>query len=109
MLSSILLPLLACLLPSVLAISPVTIKGSRFFNSDGSQFYIKGMATLGSKLSHNDQKLDTILRYLAGVAYQPSNSDPLANPSQCSLDAKLMQTLGVNAIRVYHVRPDSAR
>lgn len=32
----------AGLIASVAAISPVSIKGSKFFTSDGAQFYIKG-------------------------------------------------------------------
>jgi len=32
-------------------------------------------------------------------------ADPLIDNNQCSLDAQLMQKLGANAIRVYHVDP----
>jgi len=39
------------------------------------------------------------------VAYQLTNDDPLADGDQCKLDAALMQTLGANTIRVYHVDP----
>lgn len=42
-----------------------------------------------------------------GIAYQLTDDDPLANPGQCRLDAELMQTLGANAIRVYHVDPSA--
>lgn len=42
-----------------------------------------------------------------GVAYQLTDSDPLAVGTQCALDASLMKTLGANAIRVYHVDPSS--
>ena len=38
-----------------------------------------------------------------GVAYQLIEDDPLVNTTQCRLDAALMQQLGANAIRVYHV------
>ena len=38
-----------------------------------------------------------------GVAYQLTDDDPLADPQQCKLDAALMQTLGANSIRVYHI------
>ena len=41
---------------------------------------------------------------MEGVVYQvESETDPLANPDQCKLDAALMKTLGVNTIRVYEV------
>ncbi|KIX03153.1 uncharacterized protein Z518_06704 [Rhinocladiella mackenziei CBS 650.93] len=38
-----------------------------------------------------------------GIAYQLTEDDPLVNTTQCQLDAALMQQLGANAIRVYHV------
>ncbi|KAI9823997.1 MAG: hypothetical protein M1819_001085 [Sarea resinae] len=66
---------------SVNAISQLSIKGSKFFDSDGNQFYIKG------------------------VAYQLTDQDPLVDETQCNLDASLMKTLGANTIRVYHVDP----
>ncbi|KAI9737331.1 MAG: hypothetical protein M1834_009484 [Cirrosporium novae-zelandiae] len=63
------------------AISAITAVGSKFFNADGSQFYIKG------------------------VAYQLTEDDPLSDTSQCELDAAQMADLGANTIRVYHVDP----
>ncbi|KAF2170048.1 glycoside hydrolase family 72 protein [Zasmidium cellare ATCC 36951] len=64
-----------------LALPTIEAKGSKFFTSDGDQWYIKG------------------------VAYQLTPDDPLAQGDQCQLDASLMKTLGANAIRVYHVDP----
>ncbi|KAJ6261577.1 1,3-beta-glucanosyltransferase gas2 [Drechslerella dactyloides] len=64
---------------STLALEPLTIKGSKFFHSDGTQYYMKG------------------------IAYQRSPLDPLIDKKQCQMDAKLMKELGANAIRVYHV------
>lgn len=66
---------------SVNAISKISVKGSKFFNDNGDQFYIKG------------------------VAYQLTEDDPLVDTNQCNLDASLMKTLGANTIRVYHVDP----
>ncbi|KAK4543178.1 hypothetical protein LTR36_005728 [Oleoguttula mirabilis] len=63
------------------ALSTIAAKGSKFFLSTGEQFYNKG------------------------VAYQLTDSDPLADTQQCQLDAALMKTLGANSIRVYHVDP----
>ncbi|KAE8443658.1 hypothetical protein EG329_001516 [Mollisiaceae sp. DMI_Dod_QoI] len=64
----------------VAGISTISISGTKFYQSDGSQFYIKG------------------------VAYGSSNSiDVLTSASQCTKDAALMQTLGVNTIRVYFI------
>jgi len=38
-----------------------------------------------------------------GVAYQLVEDDPLVDDAQCQRDAALMQQLGANSIRVYHV------
>ncbi|KAG9327609.1 hypothetical protein KVV02_003854 [Mortierella alpina] len=72
-------------LNSVAALNPITIKGTKFFDSvTKSQFYIKG------------------------VAYQPRSEpadavDPLSRPEDCKRDFALMKTLGLNTIRVYQV------
>ncbi|KAL8953935.1 MAG: hypothetical protein Q9222_000222 [Ikaeria aurantiellina] len=73
--------LLLLLVPRVICIAPIKAVGSKFFNSKTSdQFYIRG------------------------VSYQvEEETDTLANPAQCKLDAALMKTLGVNTIRVYSV------
>ncbi|KAI1319064.1 1,3-beta-glucanosyltransferase gas1 [Mortierella claussenii] len=77
----------ACSLGSAWALNPITIKGTKFFDSvTKDQFYIKG------------------------VAYQPRTlsegfSDPLAKPADCKRDAALMKDLGLNTIRVYQVDP----
>lgn len=41
----------------------------------------------------------------SGIAYQLVSTDPLLDTDQCKRDAKQMQDLGANAIRVYHVDP----
>lgn len=74
--------ILSCLLvglATVSAIPTISVKGSKFFTSDGDQFFIKG------------------------IAYQLLPDDPLIDNTQCKLDAALMQKLGANTIRVYHV------
>ncbi|KAL5118798.1 hypothetical protein ACEQ8H_003301 [Pleosporales sp. CAS-2024a] len=68
-------------LSGVDAIPTISAKGTKFFTSDGKQFFVKG------------------------VAYQLVPEDPLVTSSQCSLDAALMKSIGVNSIRVYHVDP----
>lgn len=65
------------------SIATISVKGSKFFKSDGSQYFIKG------------------------IAYQLTPEDPLVDSTQCKLDFSLMQTLGANMIRVYHVDPDA--
>jgi hypothetical protein len=64
---------------TVAAIDTISTAGSKFFTSNGSQFYVKG------------------------VAYQLIENDPLVDTQQCELDAALMKQLGANTIRVYHV------
>ncbi|OJD22166.1 hypothetical protein ACJ73_06492 [Blastomyces percursus] len=64
------------------AISKLSVVGSKFFNEEGQQFFVKG------------------------VAYQLTPHDPLVDPEQCKLDSSLMKELGANAIRVYHVDPN---
>ncbi|KAI4194369.1 MAG: hypothetical protein LQ350_007808 [Teloschistes chrysophthalmus] len=84
MLASLILPSLAFLLATdnALAATPIiSAVGSKFFTADGDQFYIKG------------------------IAYQLISTDPLVDTDQCKRDAKQMQDLGANAIRVYHVDP----
>lgn len=74
--------LAACFAKTALAIPTISVKGTKFF-ADGQQFFLKG------------------------VAYQGTPSDPLVNTEQCQLDAKSMQSIGTNSIRVYHVDPYS--
>jgi hypothetical protein len=74
-----LLLVLAAIWSTVSAVPSITALGSKFFTSEGNQFFIKG------------------------VAYQLIEDDPLVNTTQCQLDASLMKELGANAIRVYHV------
>ncbi|KAI1364317.1 Glucanosyltransferase-domain-containing protein [Xylaria arbuscula] len=65
------------------AIPTIEAYGNKFFTSDGDQFFIKG------------------------VAYQLVPDDPLIDTAQCKRDAALMEKLGVNTIRVYHVDADA--
>ncbi|PGH07205.1 hypothetical protein GX51_01992 [Blastomyces parvus] len=73
--------LLLLLVHHASAISKLSAVGSKFFNEEGQQFFIKG------------------------IAYQLTPHDPLVDPEQCKLDSSLMKELGANAIRVYHVDP----
>ncbi|KAL6704998.1 hypothetical protein ACN47E_007401 [Coniothyrium glycines] len=66
---------------AVNAIPTISVKGSKFFTSDGNQFFVKG------------------------IAYQLVPDDPLVDATQCGNDASLMKTIGTNSIRVYHVDP----
>jgi hypothetical protein len=76
------------------ALSPIIPKGSKFFYSNGSQFFIKG--TLNR---------ETTLQVLAdnniGVEYAyPSDRVSFASGEQCKIDAALMRTLGANSVRL---------
>ncbi|KAI9801498.1 MAG: hypothetical protein M1833_002730 [Piccolia ochrophora] len=73
----------ASIIASVHAISQLSIRGSKFFTDDGSQFYIKGIA----------YQLTPVYPY-----------DPLLDADQCRRDAEVIKDLGGNAIRVYHVQ-----
>ncbi|TIC97583.1 1,3-beta-glucanosyltransferase gel3 [Colletotrichum higginsianum] len=63
------------------ALAPIEIVGNKFFEENGRQWFMKG------------------------VAYQLRPDDPLVDAEQCVRDANLMKTLGTNAIRIYHVDP----
>lgn len=71
------------------AVTPIEVEGKDFVNSDtGDRFQI------------------------IGVDYQPGGSsgmsktkDPLSDPKECLRDAALMQSLGVNTIRIYNLYP----
>ncbi|KAL8946354.1 MAG: hypothetical protein Q9222_007238 [Ikaeria aurantiellina] len=77
------LPFFAAITQVLAATPTISAVGSKFFTSDGDQFYIKG------------------------IAYQLISTDPLLDVDQCTRDAKQMQDIGANVIRVYHVDPTS--
>lgn len=90
--------LTALLAVTVRSIPSISITGSKFFTSDGNQFYLKGTCI----------KFIRLIRFAywnLGVAYQLVEDDPLVDEAQCQRDATLMQQLGANSIRVYHVDP----
>ena len=87
------LGLLALGISCVDAISTISIKGAKFFDTDGHQVFFKGIHPRPRGIGVDD----------VGMAYQRSPYDPFVNETQCQLDASLMQKLGVNAIRcTYH-------
>ncbi|KAK3299505.1 Glucanosyltransferase-domain-containing protein [Chaetomium fimeti] len=77
--------LLSCLLlvsySFVEALSPISVKGTKLYDDDGTQFFVKG------------------------VSYIPLNGDfdPLVDVEQCQIDAALMNKAGINTIYVYTV------
>ena len=77
--------LLSALPTLILSISPIHIKGNKFFDDAGREFQFKGLA------------------------YQPRERqiiiDPISNARRdtWSKDLELMKDLGINVIRVYEV------
>jgi hypothetical protein len=65
------------------ALPTVYIKGSKFFTSDGDQFYVKGLTYSGDINDYNF----------------------LTNAAQCEIDAKLIGELGANVVNIYAVDP----
>lgn len=90
----------AGLASGVSAISTIEVKGAKLFTSDGDQYFIKGANP--SLYLHYFHVAD--LKSI-GIAYQLTPDDPLLDGAQCARDAKLMSSIGTNAIRVYHVDP----
>lgn len=92
---------LAFLLPSlVTAISPISIKGTKLYDEDGKQFFVKGSSCQDLTPS------GPLLTRFLGVAYAPESAsykDMLVNSDQCQIDAGLIKSLGANTIRVYSV------
>ncbi|PMD40953.1 glycoside hydrolase family 72 protein [Hyaloscypha variabilis F] len=79
--------ILSCLFSLASSLSTISVVGSKFYDNDGNQFFIKG------------------------VVYQPGGAgisyDPLSAEAQCTQDAALMKALGVNLIRVQSVKASS--
>ncbi|PGH09717.1 hypothetical protein GX51_00397 [Blastomyces parvus] len=85
--------LFALLASTVVAVTPIEVKGSQFVNSKSSKRF-----------------------QIIGVDYQPGGSagydqesgdDPLTDPDVCLRDAALLQRLGANTIRIYNLNPKS--
>lgn len=91
--------LAAANLVSAVTMPTISAVGSKFFFSNGTQYYIKGQS------SSHAIGFRPLIDMIRGVAYQLTDMDPLVNDTQCKLDASLMADLGANTIRVYHVDP----
>ncbi|CAI6101142.1 unnamed protein product [Clonostachys chloroleuca] len=62
----------------VTSISPISIKGTKLYDENGTQFFVKGVQYVGNS----------------------SLYDPLLDRKKCEIDAGFMKRLGVNTIRV---------
>ena len=83
----------------------ISAVGSKFFFSNGTQYYIKGTTSLLSPPQNTIHFSIILTDITPGVAYQLTDQDPLTDTTQCKLDARQMADLGANTIRVYHVDP----
>ncbi|KAL7942817.1 glycoside hydrolase family 72 protein [Trichoderma barbatum] len=72
----------------------ITVKGSKFFYPNGTQFFIKGVAY--------QQDIGQ-----AGTSTSGDSTflDPLASEASCKRDIPLLQQLGTNVIRTYAIDP----
>ncbi|TQS33465.1 hypothetical protein Golomagni_06191 [Golovinomyces magnicellulatus] len=78
-------------------ISPIVVKGNKFFYKDGAQFFMKGVA----------YQQDTGAAAAAGTGIATKYIDPLADEKLCKRDVPLLKELGTNTIRTYAIDPDS--
>lgn len=91
---------MALLVLSVVAsVPPIVIRGNKFFNSsDGSQFFIKGVAYQRNRREGE----------VYDVTLGPRYIDSLAEPSLCLRDLEYLKELGVNTVRVYQIDSDQS-
>lgn len=75
-------------------LEPITMKGSKLFYSNGTQFFMKGVA----------YQQDTAA---AGATNSKETTyiDPLADEDACKRDIPLLKQLGTNIIRTYAINP----
>jgi len=79
----------------VYSINKVTRSGRYLYSSDGTRFYIKGVAY---------QEQGAVNENPSAPFSEPSTFiDPLANGSACQRDLPYLTQLGVNTVRVYSV------
>ncbi|KAI9822888.1 MAG: 1,3-beta-glucanosyltransferase gas1 [Thelocarpon impressellum] len=78
---------------AVADVDPIVIKGSKFFyKSNGTEFFIKGVAY---QQNYNGN----------GTSASDSYTDPLVDVNSCRRDIPLLQRLQTNTIRVYALDP----
>ncbi|KAK4612074.1 1,3-beta-glucanosyltransferase [Fulvia fulva] len=76
----------------------IVIKGSKFFyENNGTQFYMKGVAYQQDYSGNGTTTSD-----------DNTYTDPLANADNCKRDIPYLQQLGTNTIRVYAINPTSS-
>ncbi|CAK4032174.1 carbohydrate-binding module family 43 [Lecanosticta acicola] len=98
------LPSVAVILASLVTtavsqnVDPIVIKGSKFFyKTNGTQFYIKGIAYQQDFTSDGDSA--------SGNTSSTGYTDPLADSAGCRRDIPYLTQLQTNTIRVYAIDP----
>ncbi|KAK4195529.1 family 72 putative glycoside hydrolase [Triangularia verruculosa] len=66
---------------AVEAVSPVSIKGTKLYDENGAQFFLKGAVYVGGD----------------------NRNDPLLDTDQCKIDAEHLKNVGANAVYVYSI------
>lgn len=72
----------------------IRLQGRHFFNSDQTQFYIRGVAYQQDYQANGTNTANS------------DYTDPLADPVRCRNDVPNLRRLGANVIRTYAVDPD---
>ncbi|KAH7085351.1 Glucanosyltransferase-domain-containing protein [Paraphoma chrysanthemicola] len=86
----------AALLAGVQAIDPIVIKGQKFFyKTNGTQFFMKGVAYQQEINSNTTQSADSTIQI----------TDPLADSTSCKRDIEYLKKIQTNTIRVYAIDP----
>jgi hypothetical protein len=76
-------------------LEPITMKGSKLFYSNGTQFFMKGVAYQQDSAAGGE------------TTSKKSYSDPLADEKACKRDVPLLKELGTNIIRTYAIDPEA--
>lgn len=77
-------------------LEPITMKGSKLFYTNGTEFFMKGVAYQQDSAAGGETN-DKKTKYM----------DPLADEKACKRDVPLLKELGTNIIRTYAINPEA--
>jgi hypothetical protein len=77
-------------------LEPITMKGSKLFYTNGTEFFMKGVAYQQDSAAGGETN-DKKTKYM----------DPLADEKACKRDIPLLKELGTNIIRTYAIDPEA--
>ena len=92
----------SCLFSLAVSLPTISVIGSKFYDSDGNQFFIKGTSTQEPFRRLRKISLDVIVGcganwWKTGVVYQPGGTgisyDPLSTTTQCTQDVSALTTI----------------